>query len=114
MKKLLIVACAVVGMVTASYAQDTTSTPTPQGDPVMRQSSDELQRNLLTDMVKIPSTELPEGVKKAVEGAAFKGAKTFFKHKEKDEYAVEVRSGEVSSFNFFDEEGHPINKRENK
>lgn len=111
MKKLLIIACALLGTAAAGYAQDTTSTPTPQGDPVLRQSSDELQRNLLTDMVKIPSTQLPEGVRKAVEGEAFKGSKTFFKHKDKDEYAVEVRSGEVSSFNFFDKEGHPINKR---
>ena len=64
-------------------AQDSTNTAN-QGDPSLRQSSKAVQENILKDMVKIPSAQLPESVKKAVESDEFKGSKTYYKHKTKD------------------------------
>ena len=113
MKTFIVISIAFFASLGVLYAQDTTKTPIPQDDPVMKQSSEELQRNLLKDMVKITSIQLPEGVKKALESNELKGAKVFYKHKAKDEYAVEVREGEVSTFKFFDKDGNPINDRKN-
>lgn len=114
MKTFIVISFALMVSLGIAYGQDTTKTPIPQDDPVMKQSSEELQRNLLKDMVKITSVQLPEGVKKAMESNELKGSKVFYKHKTKDEYAVEIREGEVSSFKFFDKDGNPINDRENR
>lgn len=104
---LLVLAC----MYMKAQAQDSTSAPINQGDPAMRQSSQVVQENMLKDMVKIPSAQLPESVKKAVESDEFKGSKTYYKHKTKDEYCVEIRDGEVSSYHLYDKDGNPLNKR---
>ena len=66
---------------------------------------------MLKDMTRITGDELPEKVKAAVNSAEFRGAKTYYKHKKKEEYAVEVRDGEISSFHFFDRNGQPRNKQ---
>ncbi|MEO8471545.1 MAG: hypothetical protein ABI477_05100 [Chryseolinea sp.] len=92
-------------------AQDSTSAPVNQGDPALRQSSKVVQENMLKDMVKITSSELPDAIKKAVESDKFKGSKTYYKHKSREEYCVEVRDGEVSSYHLYDKDGNPLNKR---
>jgi hypothetical protein len=94
-----------------AFAQDTTSVPINEGDPALQQSPGQLQESMLQDMVRIPQRQVPEEVKKAVQGNDFKGIKTYFKHRNKDEYAVEVTVGEVSSLHFFDKDGKPINQR---
>lgn len=98
----------------ASYGQDndTTEVPVKQGDPEVRQTPEQLQQAMLKDMVQIPSSEAPEKIKAAVSGSDFRGAKTFYKHKSKDEFAVEVKKGEISSFHFFDKNGQPRNKQD--
>jgi len=101
----------LVGLISVAQAQDTTRTPVPQGDPELKQAPDQLNQSMLQDMVKISSGQLPDELKTAVEGDDFKGAKTYYKHKKRKEYAVEVRDGEVSSFHFFDKDGKPLNKR---
>ena len=111
MKKLLLGAAAIALTITMACAQDTTSVPVKQGDPEVRQSPEQLQQAMLKDMVKITSNELPEKVKAAVNSSDFRGAKTFYKHAKKDEYAVEVKEGEISSFHFFDKNGQPRNKQ---
>ena len=93
--------------------QDTTLAPVViEGDPAVRQSSREIEQTMLQDMVRIPQRQVPEEVRKAVQGNDFKGIKTYFKHRSKDEYVVEVTVGEVSSLHFFDKNGKPINQRE--
>jgi hypothetical protein len=111
MKALIIYAVCIVLTATAAHAQDTTSVPVKQGDPEVRQSPEQLQQANLEDMIRITGDELPDKVKAAVNGAEFRGAKTYYKHKQKDEYAVEVKDGEVSSFHFFDKNGQPRNKQ---
>ncbi|HTF20991.1 MAG TPA: hypothetical protein VK658_23110 [Chryseolinea sp.] len=108
---IILCAAAVILTVGAACAQDTTSVPVKQGDPEVRQSPEQLQQSMLQDMTKISGDELPEKVKAAVKGAEFRGAKTYYKHKNKEEYAIEVKDGEISSFHFFDKNGQPRNKQ---
>ncbi len=105
MKTIWLCAAITMGTFTLAAAQDTTSAPIREGDPAVRQTPDQLQQSMLKDMVKITSAQLPEGVKEASSGDDFQGSKTYYKHRNKDEYAVEVKNGEVSSFHFFDKEG---------
>lgn len=95
----------------AATAQDTTATVVKQGDPVIQQTPEEMQRSMLQGMVKITSKQLPEGIKEALNSSDLKGEKTYYKHKEKDEYAVEVRNGEISSVHLFDKLGRPLNRQ---
>jgi len=104
---------AIVAAMAASslvFAQDTTRLPV-EGDPAFEQSPRDLEQSMLQDMVRIPQRQVPEEVRKAVQGNDFKGIKTYFKHRNKDEYAVEITVGEVSSLHFFDKDGKPINQR---
>lgn len=110
MKTLLIIGAAIALSIT-TYAQDTTSVPIKQGDPEIRQTPEQTQQAMLKDMVKISGGEVPEKVQAAVRGAEYKGAKTFYKHKHKDEYAVEIKDGEISGFHFFDKNGQPRNNQ---
>ncbi|MBA4055453.1 MAG: hypothetical protein C0490_12130 [Marivirga sp.] len=93
-------------------AQDTTSVPIKQDDPELRQSAEEIRQNNLKDMVKIDVREVPAELKKVMQRQEYKGdTKTYYKHKERDEYAVEIQSGEVTHFYLFDKNGRPINKQ---
>lgn len=111
MKAILVFAAATALTICGARAQDTTSVPVKQGDPEVRQSPEQLQQAMLQDMVKISSDDLPEKVKGAINSAAFRGSKTYYKHKEKAEYAVEVKDGEISSFHFYNKDGMPRNKQ---
>ncbi|MEJ7644200.1 MAG: hypothetical protein WKF87_06375 [Chryseolinea sp.] len=112
MKSIIILSIALVSIIGVAHSQDTTRTPVPQGDPELKQSPDQLNQSMLQDMVKITSAQLPDDVKAAMMGDEFKGSKTYYKHKKRKEYGVEVRDGEVSSFHFFDKDGQPLNKRD--
>lgn len=92
--------------------QDTTSVPIRQGDPQLRQSSSEIQQSNLKDMVKIDVREIPGALKNVLQRNEYKGdRKTYYKHKERDEYVVEVQSGEVTQFYLFDKNGKPIHQQ---
>jgi hypothetical protein len=111
MKTLSVSLIVLASVCLKAQAQDSTNAPVNQGDPSSRQTSEAVQENMLKDMVKIPVSQLPESVRKVVESDEFKGSKTYYKHKTKDEYCVEVRDGEVSSFHLYDKDGNPINRR---
>ena len=111
MKSIFICAASIALAVGVAHAQDTTSVPVKQGDPEVRQSPEQLQQMMLQDMTKITAKDLPEKVKVAINSAEFRGSKTYYKHKEKDEYAVEIKDGEISSFHFFNKDGQPRNKQ---
>lgn len=99
--------------ITLTHAQDTTSVPIKQDDPELRQSSQQLQQNNLKDMVKIDVRDVPAELKKALQRQEYKGdSKTYYKHKERDEYGVEIQAGEVTHFYLFDKNGKPVNKQE--
>src|SRR5690349_16238327 len=102
MKNLLTCAAAAVLTITIACAQDTARTSVQQGDPQLRQSSEEMQRNMLEGMTRISASDLPEKVKAAINHANYQGAKTYYCNKKKDEFAVEIKDGEISSFHFFD------------
>src|SRR5689334_5329512 len=102
MRMLLFCAAAVALSITAASAQDTARTTVTQGDPQLRQSSEELQRNTLEGMTRITAADLPEKVKAAINSADFKGTKTYYQNKKKDEFVVETKDGEISSYHFFD------------
>ena len=111
--KILLTTAGLAISCLAFGQQDTTRVPVvTEGDPAVRQSSREIEQTMLQDMVRIPQRQVPEEVRKAVQGNDFKGIKTYFKHRSKDEYVVEVTVGEVSSLHFFDKNGKPINQRE--
>lgn len=112
MNAKIILTTAALAISCLAFAQDTTRVPVIEGDPAVRQSSREIEQTMLQDMVRIPQRQVPEEVRKAVQGNDFKGIKTYFKHRNKDEYAVEVTVGEVSSLHFFDKNGKAINQRE--
>jgi len=107
MNAKIILTVAGLGASYLAFAQDTTKVPV-EGDTAVHQSPNE---SMLQDMVWIPQRQVPEEVMKAVQGNDFKGIKSYFKHKNKDEYAVEVTVGEVSSMHFFDKDGKPLNQR---
>jgi hypothetical protein len=111
MNAKIILTIVALSLSCLAFAQDTTRVPVIEGDPAIRQSSREMEQSMLQDMVRVPQRQVPEEVKKAVQGNDFKGIKTYFKHRSKDEYAVEVTVGEVSSLHFFDKSGKPINQR---
>lgn len=106
----IILTIAIMSLSSLAIAQDTTRLPV-EGDPALRGSPRDLQQSMLQDMVRIPQRQVPDPVRKAIVGNDFKGIKTYFKHRDKDEYAVEVTVGEVSSLHFFDKDGKPINQR---
>ena len=111
--RILLITAGLAISCVAFGQQDTTNAPVViEGDPAVRQSSREIEQTMLQDMVRIPQRQVPEEVRKAVQGNDFKGVKTYFKHRSKDEYAVEVTVGEVSSLHFFDKNGKSINQRE--
>jgi hypothetical protein len=107
MNAKIILTVAAMAASCLAFAQDTTNVPI-EGDTAVHQSPNE---SMLQDMVWIPQRQVPEEVMKAVQGNDFKGIKLYFKHKNKDEYAVEVTVGEVSSMHFFDKDGKPLNQR---
>ena len=111
MKAILISAATLALTITAACAQDTARTTVRQGDPELRQSSEEIQRNTLEGMTKISASDLPEKVKAAINTADFKGGKAFYQNKKKDEFVVEVKDGEITSYHFFDKNGQPRNKQ---
>lgn len=110
MKGLSVFAFAMLLTGMATFAQDTTSVVMKQGDPVPL-SPEKTQEVMLKDMVRIGSEQVPESVRRAISDAAFRGDKTFYKHKEKDEYAVEIKEGEVTKFHFFDKDGRPLSNQ---
>lgn len=71
--------------ITITHAQvDTTENPVKQDDPAVRQSSEEIQQNIIRDMVKISANELPDALKKTLQQVDYKGQhKTFYKDKRK-------------------------------
>ena len=92
--------------------QDTTNVPIRQGDPQPRQSPTEIHQNNLKDMVKIDAREVPVALKNVLQSKEYRGDKlTYYKHKERDEYTVEVQAGEVTQFYLFDKNGKPIHQQ---
>ena len=85
MNAKIILTVAGLGASCLAFAQDTTKVPVNEGDTAVHQSPNE---TMLQDMVWIPQRQVPEEVMKAVQGNDFKGNKSNFKHKNKDEYAV--------------------------
>jgi len=111
MKKLLFILCLALSA-TAYAQEDTAAVVVKQGDPEVRQTPEQLQESNLKDMTKITTAQLPEAVRKVVSNAHYRGTQTYYKRKDKDEYAIEVKEGEVSSFHFYNKNGQPINKQQ--
>ena len=112
MKTIFLSVSILLSSIMLSYAQDTTNVPIRQGDPQPRQSSTEILQNNLKDMVKIDVGEVPEALKNVLQRQEYKGDKiTYYKHKKRDEYAVEVQAGEVTRFYLFDKNGKPIHQQ---
>jgi hypothetical protein len=116
MKKLLITGAFSL-LLAAAYAQeavgDTAQNPVRQGDPAVTQSSDEVRDNGLRDMEKISESEIPASLMNALKGQDYKGqSKTFYRSKKGDEYAVEIKDGNITNTYRFDKQGKPINDKD--
>jgi hypothetical protein len=100
-----------------AYAQensdrDTAQNPIRQGDPAVRQTPEEIQENGLRDMVKISEKEIPASMQNALKGSDYKGeSKTFYKSKDGDNYAVEIKDGNITQTYRFDKQGKPVNDK---
>jgi hypothetical protein len=119
MKKInLILAGTFCLMLSAGFAQestvlDTAKNPVQQGDPAVRQSPEQTQENTLRDMVEISESEIPQSMQNALKGEDYKGeSKTFYKSKDGDSYAVEIKDGNITQTYRFNKQGKPINERE--
>ncbi|WP_276369555.1 hypothetical protein [Chryseolinea sp. H1M3-3] len=121
MKKInifILSAACIVG--SAAYAQessdlDTAQNPVRQGDPAVRQSPEEIRDNGLRDMVKISAREIPANLQNALKGDDYKGeSKTFYKSKDGESYAVEIKDGNITQIYRFDKEGKPVNDKKNR
>jgi hypothetical protein len=103
----------------AAYAQessdlDTTQSPVKQTDPAENQSPEEVRDNGLRDMVKISENEIPASLQNALKGNDYKGeSKTFYRSKDGDSYAVEIKDGNITQTYRFDKQGKPINDKDN-
>jgi hypothetical protein len=116
MKKFIIVG-ALSMLISAAYAQesvsDTAQNPVRQGDPAVTQSSDQVRDNGLRDMVKISADEIPANMVNALKGSDYRGeSKTFYRSKKGDEYAVEIKDGNITHTYRFDKQGKPINDKD--
>jgi hypothetical protein len=109
MKAIFFLTAILFGSITLTCAQDSTRVPIRQGDPTLRQTTDEIRQDNLKDMVEVNAEEIPAELNRVIQKQEYRGEKkTYYKHKEKDEYAVEVHSGEVTYFYLFDKNGKPI------
>lgn len=112
MKSYIIFTVLLMVAVLSAAAQDSTKTLGSEGDPALRESSEDLRQMNLRDMVKISAADLPDAVKKTLERPNYKGPeKTFYKHKSKEEYGVEIRDGEITQFFQFDKNGKLVTNR---
>ena len=113
----LLAAGAFCLLLSAGYAQesdlDTAKNPVRQGDPAVRQTPEQIQENTLRDMVEISESEIPESMQNALKGEHYKGeSKTFYKSKDGDEYAVEIKDGNITQTYRFNKQGSPINDKQ--
>lgn len=112
MKTVFYIALFFLAAVVVANAQDTTSNPVKQGDPALRQDAEEIRRVNLRGMKSITLDEVPPALKKILTSKEYRGDRTmYYKHEEKDEYAVEVQRGEVMKFYLFDKNGKVVNRR---
>ena len=114
--KKLIAFSFLCALFSCAYAQesglDTAQNPVRQGDPAVTQSADQVRDNGLRDMVKISEEEIPATMLNALKGSDYKGeSKTFYKSKNGDEYAVEIKDGNTTHTYLFNTEGKPVNDR---
>lgn len=104
-------------LLSGAYAQetsdrDTAQNPVRQGDPAVRQSPEEIKDNGLRDMVKISENEIPASMQNALKGSDYKGeSKTFYRSKDGENYAVEIKDGNITQTYRFDKQGKPVNDR---
>jgi hypothetical protein len=101
-----------VGFAQESSSLDTAKNPVQQGDPTVRQSPEQIQENTLRDMVEISESEIPNSMQNALKGDDYKGeSKTFYKSKDGESYAVEIKDGNITQTYRFNKQGKPINDR---
>ncbi len=118
MKIFLVSAACVFG--SAAYAQessglDSAQNPVRQGDPAVRQSPEEIRDNSLRDMVKISAREIPASLQNALKGDDYKGeSKTFYKSKDGESYAVEIKDGNITQIYRFNKDGKPVNDKNDR
>ena len=117
MKKIFAISLLCT-LFSAAYAQDssldTVQNPVRQGDPAVTQSPEQIRENGLRDMVKISEDEIPASMINALKGSDYKGeSKTFYRSKNGDKYAVEIKDGNTTHTYRFDKQGKPINERDN-
>lgn len=114
----LILAVTFCMFLSVGFAQepselDTAKNPVRQGDPAVRQSPEQTQENTLRDMVEISESEIPESMKNALKGDDYAGeSKTFYKSKDGESYAVEIKDGNITQTYRFNKQGNPINDKD--
>lgn len=118
MKKIkLILAGTFCMLLSAGFAQETTDldtakNPVRQGDPAVRQTPEQTQENTLRDMVEISESEIPESMQNALKGEGYEGeSKTYYKSKDGESYAVEIKDGNITQTYRFNKQGKPVNDR---
>ncbi len=112
MKTVFYIALFFLAAVAVANAQDTTSNPVIQGDPALRQDAEEIRCVNLRGMKSITPDKVPPALKKIFTSKEYLGDRTmYYKHEEKDEYAIEVQRGEVTKFYLFDKDGKVVNRR---
>lgn len=109
-----IMGCALCLLMATAYAQeqpiDTAKNPVTEGDPAVKQSSEQSRKNDLRDMVKISPNEIPADMQNALKGSDYKGkSKTFYRSKSRDSYLVEIQDGNITQTYRFDKKGKRIN-----
>jgi hypothetical protein len=111
--------CLFGSAASVAYAQessdlDTAQSPVKQTDPAENQSPEEVRDNGLRDMVKISENEIPASLQNALKGNDYKGeSKTFYRSKDGNSYAVEIKDGNITQTYRFDKQGKPINDNDN-
>jgi len=120
MKKKILLIGALCLLLSGAYAQessdlDTAQNPIRQGDPAIRQTPDEVRDNGLRDMVKISENEIPSSMQNALKGSDYKGeSKTFYRSKSGNEYAVEIKDGNITQIYRFNKQGKRVSSNDTK
>jgi hypothetical protein len=113
-KTLLFLASVLFAGTTAIYAQSQDTTSTQDRSAKSKSSSastrqQEQSQNYTKDMTKIQSSDIPADLRTTLQGAQYKGWEngTFYRSKNNDGYAVEIKNGNKSKTYRFDANGKP-------
>jgi hypothetical protein len=111
MKKIMLTLAGALFLTAgAVYAQDTTQRTDPSQRPGQEEPLQQPQDQYRSDLAPIPADQVPDALRKTLEGSEYKGWEnaTLYQNKNTKEYQLEMMQGDVPRIYRFDQNGQPI------